>query len=67
LLDRVIEIAKVLLDGGATLPEIGSVLGHRASSSTGAYLRIATEDMREVADTYADLLLKKKIPPCLAS
>ena len=59
--------AKVLLDGGATLPEIGSVLGHRASSSTGAYLRIATEDMREVADTYADLLLERKIPPCPAS
>jgi site-specific recombinase XerD len=59
--------AKALLDGGATLPEIGSVLGHRSSSSTGAYLRIATEDMREVADTYADLLLENKIPSCPTS
>jgi integrase/recombinase XerD len=59
--------AKALLDGGATLPEIGTVLGHKSVHSTEPYMRIATEDMREVADNYAALLLDKKTPPCANS
>jgi site-specific recombinase XerD len=58
--------AKALLDGGATLPEIGAVLGHKSVHSTEPYMRIATEDMREVADNYAALLLDCT-PPCANS
>jgi hypothetical protein len=28
---------------------IGDVLGHRSTHSTGAYLKLATEDLRSVA------------------
>ena len=48
--------AKALLDRGAKLHEIGALLGHKSLRSTLIYTRIATEDMREVADNYADLL-----------
>ena len=48
--------AKVLLDRGASLPEIGTLLGHQALRSTFTYTRIATEDLREVSDNYAALL-----------
>jgi len=48
--------AKALLDRGAKLHEIGSLLGHKSLRSTLIYTRIATEDMREVADNYAELL-----------
>jgi len=54
--------AKYLLDRGATIPEIGSMLGHRSLDGTNAYLRIATEDLREVSDNYASLLIKGNIP-----
>jgi site-specific recombinase XerD len=59
--------AKALLDGGATLPEIGTLLGHKSLQGTGAYMRIATEDMREVADNYAALLLENNTPSCATS
>jgi integrase/recombinase XerD len=48
--------AKALLDKGAPLPQISQLLGHTSVASTLAYTRVATTDMREVADNYADLL-----------
>ncbi len=45
--------AKALLDRGARLHDIGALLGHKSLRSTLIYTRIATEDMREVADNYA--------------
>ena len=48
--------AKALLDQGAPLHEVGSLLGHRTLRSTLIYTRINTEDLREVADNYANLL-----------
>ena len=37
-----------LLREGTPLKIIGDVLGHRSTSSTSAYLKLATEDLREV-------------------
>ena len=48
--------AKSLLDRGAKLHEVGVLLGHRSLRSTQIYTRIATEELREVADNYANLL-----------
>jgi len=48
--------AKALLDRGAKLHEVGVLLGHRSLRSTQIYTRIATEELREVADNYANLL-----------
>ena len=48
--------AKALLDRGAKLHEVGALLGHRSLRSTQIYTRIATEELREVADNYANLL-----------
>ncbi len=38
-----------LLRGGSTLKTIGDLLGHRSAESTRVYLRLACEDLREVA------------------
>ena len=38
-----------LLRAGAALKPIGDILGHRRASSTQAYLRLQTEDLRAVA------------------
>lgn len=38
-----------LLHSGTHLKTIGDLLGHRHVESTGTYLRLATEDLREVA------------------
>lgn len=48
--------AKCLLDRGARLTDLGLILGHRHLCSTLMYARIATEELREVADNYARLL-----------
>lgn len=48
--------AKCLLDRGARLTDLGLILGHRHLRSTLMYARIATEELREVADNYARLL-----------
>ena len=48
--------AKMLLDNGAPLAQISQLMGHARLSSTMTYLRVATEDLREVARNYADLL-----------
>jgi site-specific recombinase XerD len=48
--------AKALLDGGATLPEVGTMLGHKRINTTMIYSRINTHDLAEVADNYASLL-----------
>ena len=48
--------AKCLLDRGARLTDLGLILGHRHLRSTLIYARIATEELREVADNYARLL-----------
>jgi len=37
-----------LLKNGTPLKTIGDILGHRAAVSTSTYLRLATEDLREV-------------------
>jgi site-specific recombinase XerD len=38
-----------LLRKGASLKTIGDLLGHRSTESTCVYLRLAVEDLREVA------------------
>lgn len=38
-----------LLRASVPLKEIGDILGHRSTQSTGAYLKLATEDLRGVA------------------
>ncbi|MBI3550875.1 MAG: site-specific integrase [Elusimicrobia bacterium] len=48
--------AKLLLDRRARLSDIMLLLRHKSMRSTQVYTRIATEDMREVADNYANLL-----------
>ncbi len=48
--------AKCLLDRGARLTDIGMILGHRNLRSTLIYARIATGELKEVADNYARLL-----------
>ena len=42
-------LAEHLLRQGATLKAIGDVLGHRSPESTGVYLRLKVEDLREAA------------------
>jgi integrase/recombinase XerD len=44
-----------LLRSGLSLKTIGDLLGHRSSESTCVYLRLATDDLREVALSF---------PPC---
>lgn len=41
--------AMSMLRATVSVKEIGDLLGHRASNSTLAYLKLATEDLREVA------------------
>lgn len=48
--------AKVLLDRGAKLHDIGALLGHQRLDSTLTYTRVATEELREVADNYAQFI-----------
>jgi site-specific recombinase XerD len=48
--------AKAMLDRGAPLTAIGSVLGHKSLNSTLAYTRVDIKGLREVADNYANLL-----------
>jgi site-specific recombinase XerD len=48
--------AKSLLDRGATLSEIGAMLGHKRLNNTFIYSRINTKELSEVADNYASLL-----------
>lgn len=49
-------LARNLRRDGAPVGVIGAVLGHRNLDSTAAYLRIATDELAEVADNYAELL-----------
>lgn len=48
--------AKTMLDRGATLPEVGALLGHKRLDTTLIYTRIHTVELREASDNYADLL-----------
>jgi integrase/recombinase XerD len=41
-------LATHLLTNGTPLKTIGDILGHRSAASTSAYLRLATDDLREV-------------------
>jgi len=41
-------LAVYLLKSGTSLKTIGDILGHRSPVSTSTYLRLATEDLREV-------------------
>ena len=38
-----------LLKNGTALKTIGDILGHRCAESTVTYLRLATDDLRDVA------------------
>jgi integrase/recombinase XerD len=42
-------LATHLLKDGTSLKTIGDILGHRCPESTSTYLRLATEDLREVS------------------
>ena len=46
----------MLLDQGAPLPQISQLMGHAKLDTTLIYTRVATNDLRQVADNYADLL-----------
>ncbi len=48
--------AKALLDKGAPMTAVRDLLGHRSLETTLVYTRIATEDLREMAQNYAQLL-----------
>jgi integrase/recombinase XerD len=41
-------LAVHLLQKGTPLKTIGDILGHRSAASTSTYLRLATDDLREV-------------------
>jgi integrase/recombinase XerD len=47
-------LAVQLLRQGVSLKAIGDVLGHRSVESTCLYLRLATEDLRDVALSLPD-------------
>lgn len=49
-------LARRLRQGGAPIPVISCMLGHRNPDSTATYIRIATDELAEVADNYANLL-----------
>lgn len=49
-------LARRLRQAGLPLAVIRQIMGHKASTSTGRYIRIALEELREVADNYADFL-----------
>ena len=42
-------LARHLLNSETPLKTIGDLLGHRTAKSTSTYLRLATEDLRDVA------------------
>jgi site-specific recombinase XerD len=48
--------AKLLLDRRAKLEDVRILLRHKSPNSAQPYTRIAVEDLREVADNYANLL-----------
>ena len=48
--------AKTMLDRGATLPEVGALLGHKHLDTTLIYTRIHTVELREASDNFADFL-----------
>lgn len=48
--------AKALLDKGAPLPVIGTLLGHKSLDSTLVYTRVHTKELQEVADNYSRFL-----------
>jgi site-specific recombinase XerD len=49
-------LARRLRQSGEPLTVIRRILGHQNSTSTGRYLRIATDELREVAANYSELL-----------
>lgn len=49
-------LARRLRQAGVSLPLMRQILGHKSSTSTGCYLRIALDELREVANNYANLL-----------
>lgn len=48
--------AKALLDRGAPMTAIQTLLGHKSLAATLVYTRVDTETLREAADNYASLL-----------
>ena len=49
-------LARKMREKGEPLPVISQLLGHRDLDSAEAYIRISIEELREVADNYAELL-----------
>jgi site-specific recombinase XerD len=49
-------LARRMLQSGAPLEVVRRTLGHRDMNTTCGYLRISIEELREVADNYAELL-----------
>lgn len=49
-------LARRLRQSGEPVTVIRRILGHQNSTSTGRYLRIATDELREVAANYSELL-----------
>jgi integrase len=49
-------LARRMRQAGVPLPVMRKILGQTASNSTGHYLRIDLDELREVADNYAELL-----------
>lgn len=49
-------LSKHMLDQGAPITSIGSILGHSSIRSTFNYTRVGIKELREVADNYANLL-----------
>lgn len=49
-------VARRLRQSGAGLGVVRRILGHRSAETTNRYLRISLEELREVADNYAELL-----------
>ena len=49
-------VARQMREQGASVGAIRNVLGHQDSDTTFSYLRLALEELREVAANYADLL-----------
>ena len=49
-------VARQMREQGASVGAIGNVLGHQDTDTTASYLRLAFEELREVAANYADLL-----------
>ena len=56
-------LALHLLREGASLKEIGDLLGHRSPESTGVYLRLDVDDLRDVALPLPEAAVPEEVRP----